>query len=83
MPKESKQEGTLLENEENENKNETRGCYHSAKKSVIGENNDSNYNECDDANRFVEGNLKENNQCPFEMIDDIAKTMKKIGKQSY
>ena len=61
MPKESKQEGTLLENEENDNKNETSGDHHSAKKSAIGKNNDSNYNECDDANKFVEGDTKENN----------------------
>ena len=62
MPKESKQEEMLLENEENDDKNETSRDDYRDKKSAIGEMNDSNHNERVDANRIAEGNAKENNQ---------------------
>ena len=46
MPKESTQEETLLEIEENDNKHETSGDEHRDRKSAIGEMSDSNCNEC-------------------------------------
>ena len=78
MPNESKQKKMLLENEENDTKNEISGDYCRDKKSSIGENDDINCDECVESNRIAEINAKENNQCPFEMIDNITKTMKRL-----
>ena len=59
MPTESKKEGTSVENEENNDKNnETSGDYDSVKMSAIGGHNDGNYNESVGTNRFAEVNIK-------------------------
>ena len=79
VPNECNREGTSVENEANNDvNNEISGDYDSDIKSAIGEHNDRNHNKSGDVNRIAEGNVKESNQCPFEMIDNIANAMKKL-----
>ena len=83
VPKKSTKEGTSVENEDNDDKNnETSGDCCSVKKSAIGESNDSDGDESVDDNRIAEVNVKERNQCSFEMTCDIVNAMKKWKTQS-
>ena len=78
MPMDSEKEGITVE-EENNDDNKEISCDHcSVKKSAMGENNDINYDECLDTSRMDDMNMIESNQCPFEMIDNIANAMKKL-----
>ena len=78
VPMDSKKEGTTVE-EENNDSDKERSCYdHSVKKHAMGENSDSDYNECADTSRVDDVNLNESSQCPFEMTDNIANAMKKL-----
>ena len=79
MPIESKKDETMLEEEEDsDNSNNFCSDDHSKEKSAIEVNDDGKVSAYVDKIRMHDKNKKKNDQYPFEMIDNIANTMKKL-----